>query len=204
MPSLIRLLRAASRDRPELALADFSERQIQWVIECGLAPLLYRYLADAPVARASPAFPLVKGADLTARLIAADYLDTMDAILRACEGRTRPPTLLKGISVAGQLYPEPHLRPMRDIDVLVAPEAVPTVEAALRELGYRQESNRSREFYDTHHHTTPFRDPHTGVWVEVHRALCPAWSPVASDALFGLEHIRCEEKLSELRGRAVH
>jgi len=108
------------------------------------------------------------------------------------------------MSVAGQLYPEPHLRPMRDIDLLVTPDAVPTIEAALRELGYHQESNLSREFYDAHHHTTPFHDPRTGVWVEVHRALCPAWSPVASDALFGLERIRAEENPAEFRGHAVY
>ena len=48
MPSLVHFLHAASQDRKDLALEDFSERQIRWVIEAGLGPLLLRHVADGP------------------------------------------------------------------------------------------------------------------------------------------------------------
>jgi len=204
MNSLTLLLRSARQNRRDLALEDFSERQIHWAIESGLGPMLRRYVADTPTARDSAAWADLQGSDLAARIIAAEHLDAMAEIIRACEGRIQPPTLLKGISVGGQFYPEPHLRPMRDIDFLVEKDDLPTVESALRQLGYRQESTLSREFYETHHHTTPFRHPQTGVWVEVHRGLCPGWSPVATDPCFSLEHVSAERRSSEFRGYAVN
>jgi Uncharacterised nucleotidyltransferase len=204
MQSIIRLLRAVAHDRDDVALDQFPERQIGWLLDSGLGPTLRRHLADSPNTRALPAWSLVQGADLAGRMVTADYLDAMEHIVRACAGRIQPPTLLKGISICGQFYPEPHLRPMGDIDVLVAMDDLPTVESALLELGYRRESISPPEFYATHHHTTPFRHPHTGVWVEVHRGLCPSSSPIASDALFGLESVRSEQQVAEFRGHAVY
>ena len=93
---------------------------------------------------------------------------------------------------------------MSDIDFLVATRDLATVEAALFDLGYRQESTHPREFYETHHHTTPFRHPRTGVWVEVHRGLCARSSPVGSDAPFGAQRVLAEQSASEFRGHAVY
>jgi hypothetical protein len=203
MRSVVHLLHAAGHDRRDVALDDFSDGQIRWVIEAGLGPVLFRHVAESPRARSAPSWPTIQGADLTARLMTAELQDAMDAILGACDGRTRPPTLLKGISAADELYPEPHLRSMRDIDFLVATDDLAPTESALRALGYRQESRLSHEFYATHHHTMPFRHPQTGVWVEVHRGLCPTWSPVAADAAFGAAQMAAEQRRSEFRGRPV-
>jgi Uncharacterised nucleotidyltransferase len=204
MHSMIHLLRAVAHDRNDLALDQFSERQVGWLLDSGLGPALRRYLADSPSTRALPAWSLVQGADLAGRMLTAEYLDAMEHIVRACAGRIQPPTLLKGISIGSQYYPEPHLRPMGDIDVLVTTNDLPTVESALLELGYRRESISPPEFYVTHHHTTPFLHPHTGVWVEVHRGLCPSSSPVASDALFSPESVHGERRAAEFRGHAVY
>jgi hypothetical protein len=38
--------------------------------------------------------------------------------------------LLKGISISEQCYPEPHLRLMRDVDLLVAKESLSTITSA--------------------------------------------------------------------------
>jgi hypothetical protein len=204
MHSIIHLLRAVAHDHHDVALDQFPERQIGWLLDSGLGPTLRRHLADSPNTRALPVWSLVQGADLSARMLTAEYLEAMEHIVRACAGRIQPPTLLKGISVCGQFYPEPHLRPMGDIDVLVATDDLPTVESALLELGYRREWISPPEFYATHHHTTPFLHPHTGVWVEVHRGLCSSSSPIASDALFSLESVRSERRVAEFRGHAVY
>ena len=203
-PALTLLLQAASQNRTDLPLADFRAEQIRWAVETGLGPLLRRSTANDPKARTSPLWPLVQGADVTARVIVGEQMDAMDEILRACEGQTQPLTLLKGISICGQYYPEPHLRLMRDIDVLVDQETIPTVESLLLQLGYRRDSECSPEFYDMHHHVTPLFHPRRRVWVEIHRGLFPANSGLGSASVFSLENLRAEFRPSEFRGRPVN
>ncbi len=198
------LLKAASRDGTDLALEDFQAHQIRWAVETGLGPLLQRAIADDPKARTSALWPFVQGADLTARVISGQQLDAMDEIIRVCQGHAPPLTLLKGISVCSQHYPEPHLRVMRDVDVLVDQEAIPTVESRLLRLGYLPRSENPPAFYETHHHTTPFFHPRTRVWVEVHRGLFPSASELGADRVFGLENIRAELRPSEFHGRRVN
>jgi len=198
------LLQAASQNRTDLTLADFRAEQIRWAVETGLGPLLRRATANDPTARTSPLWPFLRGADLTARLIVGEQMDAMDEIIRTCEGQTPPLTLLKGISIGEQHYPEPHLRLMGDIDVLVDQGIIRTVESLLLRLGYCRYSENPPAFYDTHHHLTPLFHPGKRVWVEIHRGLFPADSPVASDRVFGLENLRRELRLSEFRGRPVN
>src|SRR5215510_12185937 len=112
MSSLKRLLQAAAEDRTDLILRDFLPAQIRWAVDSGLGPLLRRATAGDPQARKSPLWPLIESADLTARVMASDRLDAVHEIIRACDGRMEPLTLLKGISMCEQFYPEPHLRPM--------------------------------------------------------------------------------------------
>jgi hypothetical protein len=137
-------------------------------------------------------------------MITAEQMDAMEEILQKCGGWVQPPTLLKGISVREQIYPEPHLRPMRDIDFLLEPDAIPVVESALFEMGYRQTADSSPGFYEAHHHTRPFFHPQKGVWVEIHRALAPAWSPVGSDKAFSSANVGAERRPAEFRGRRVN
>jgi hypothetical protein len=137
-------------------------------------------------------------------MIAAQQMDAMEGILVACGGQIQPPTLLKGISVRGQFYPEPHLRPMRDIDFLVTQDAVPIVESALHQMGYRRRSKNPAEYYETHHHTTPFFHPQTQVWVEVHRGLFPISGLVGSDRVFSADSVSAERRSGEFRGRSVY
>jgi Uncharacterised nucleotidyltransferase len=203
VPSLTLLLRAASQNRTDLTLADFRDGQIRWAIETGLGPLLRRSTAADPAARRSPLWPLVEGADLTARVIADEQLRALTEIIRACEGRTPPLTLLKGMSICAQHYPERHLRPMRDIDILVEQGAVPIVETLLRQLGYYQPLYPP-EWLEGSHHIAPLFHPGTGMWVEVHRALFSANSEVSSDRIFGPENLRAELSSSECQGRPVN
>ena len=198
------LLQAASQNRTDLTLADFRAEQIRWAVETGLGPLLRRATANDPTARTSPLWPFLRGADLTARLIVGEQMDAMDEIIRTCEGQTPPLTLLKGISIGEQHYPEPHLRLMGDIDVLVDQGIIRTVESLLLRLGYCRYSENPPAFYDTHHHLTPLFHPGKRVWVEIHRGLFPADSPVASDRVFGLENLRRELRPSGFRGRPVN
>jgi hypothetical protein len=202
--SLAPLLLAARHDRHDLALGDFSPAQIQWAVTAGLGPWLRRCTAQDPRAAASPAWPLVQSADLTARFLADEKLDAMEEILDHVERHVPPLTLLKGISLCQQHYPEPHLRTMGDIDVLVDEAFLPELESRLMRLGYRPQSTYPREFYASHHHAMPLFHPRRRVWIEIHRGLFPAGSPAGPDEVFSRPRVAAELEPSTFRGHRVN
>jgi hypothetical protein len=202
-PGLIRLVRASARGERDLRIQAFDEDTIRWAIETGLAPLLVRATADDPDAVTSPLWPLLQGANLTARLLSALQMDAMAEIIDACRGEVPPLVLLKGISMCEHDYPEPHLRPMRDLDFLVEDDWTVRVEAILTRLGYVHRSERSDAFYATHHHVAPFFHADTGIWVDVHRALFGPRSELGADGVFTLQTLKAELRPSRFRGRVV-
>lgn len=203
-PLLLRLLQAAAQESspaPGALLA----AEVRWATESGLGPLLAHVLGDRLDSQPAAIVDTVRGAELWARLTTADRLDALADVLDRCGGLDDPPTLLKGISVCEEFYPAAHLRPMADIDILVDEAAIPQVENALLQLGYRRDSPKPPAFYETHHHTTPFVHADTGVWVEVHRDLFPAQlATLASDPAFSRARVRAERRRSEFRGRPVY
>jgi hypothetical protein len=201
---LLTLLRAASQGREDVPLATFDAAAIRWALETGLGPLLFHTTQGDPQATTSPLWPLVHGADLTAQVLTGAQVEAMEDILDACAGRVPPLTLLKGISMGEQYYPQPHLRPMRDLDVLVDGAAVPCVATLLRQLGYCQRSRNSPAFFNTLHHSMPFWHPHRRVWVEIHRGLFPPDSRVHAAQVFRPAHLVTQRQPSTFRGRPVY
>jgi Uncharacterised nucleotidyltransferase len=200
---IISLLQAISQGRGDVRLSAFDVPTTHWAVETGFGPLLYRATKADDGATTSSLWPLLQSADLTARMISAEQLDAMCEILDACAGSVHPVTLLKGISICDQHYPEPHLRPMRDLDFLIDEATMPVVEAFLGKLGYRQRSNKSAELYKYHHHSMPWFHPRRGVWVEVHRGLFPPRSLASADEVFSLKHVKTQLQPSTLCGRTV-
>ena len=168
-PELISLFEAIASARADLPLTGFTPGTIGWAIQSGLGPLLYRAGKDNAHNSTSGLWTDLKAADLTARVIMAEHLEAMCEIIDACDGRL-PLTLLKGISIAEEYYPEPHLRLMRDIDILLPKQCFPAVKTVLEQLGYRQEDHPAA-LYANHHHAAPFFHEEKNVWVEVHHAL---------------------------------
>lgn len=201
---LIALFQAVSQNRLDLKLASFSEAQIRWAIAVGLGPVLFQAIKADTQASESPSWPLLRGADLAARVLTAEHIDAMIEIIDGLKGQVETLTLLKGISICDQHYPKPHLRPMRDIDFLVEEGDLAMVHSLLLKLGYRQRCKKLREFYQGHHHGMPWFHPQRGVWVEVHRALFPAKSPLGADGRFRPENLRSELRAAEFHGRTVN
>lgn len=80
---------------------------------------------------------------------------------------------LKGPRLAWACYPEPALRPMRDIDILVAPDAaLPAIEL-LRGTGFVSDANEKMvsEALVEHKHLPPLWHEGLGVAVELHHRL---------------------------------
>ena len=198
------LLQVATHEHTSIPLAALSQQQVDWAVETGLGPLLC--WRAGPEAQASRHWPLLHSADLTARLLAAEQTDAMTALLDACAEQVQTITLIKGISVCDQYYPLPHLRPMRDIDILVDLADLPVVEKFLDQLGYQRESDCDPAFYVTHHHSMPFVHPDTGVWMEVHHDLMTTRGNIhqgPKDPIFDELDRTAELRPSYFQGRTV-
>jgi hypothetical protein len=64
-------------------------------------------------------------------------LDELGRILAALHGVGIPALVLEGAALANSAYPDPGLRPMRDLDLLVRRRDLERAVAALKCLGYR-------------------------------------------------------------------
>jgi hypothetical protein len=201
VPQLIVLLRATSQNRLDLELSDFTEAQICDAVSRGFGPILRRATKANPRAVDSPLWLLLRAADLAAKVIAAEQIDAMVEIV---DGYKSPLTLLKGISISHQHYPEPNLRPMRDIDIMVDEGGVGEIESLLVKLGYRQGANTRSKFYETHHHSQPFFHSKRGIWLEVHRRLFPKHSRLGRDGIFSPENVKAQLRISEFQRRRVN
>ena len=206
---LIALLRMVARGDNTLSFADLTEAHIRWAIQTGVGPLLFHglhSLKEEPRAvDQSPLWLLLRGADLTSQVLTDEHLDAVEELLERCATciDTGKITLLKGISIGQQHYPKPHLRVMRDIDILVEDTVQPRVEALLQTLGYYQASDNPPDYYTTHHHSMPFVHSETNIWVEVHRGLLALSQPVGKERVFGLDNIKVELRPAKFRGKNV-
>lgn len=81
--------------------------------------------------------------------------------------------LLKGSALAYLIYPQPALRPMRDIDVLVRAEDVYRAYALLPKIGFLPPPGAHAGLEPNHHHLTAIKRVASGfsTSVEVHHAL---------------------------------
>lgn len=200
---IIALLRAITSGRSDLPLSALTPAQAEWAVSTGLAPLLHFHTQDDPRAATHPSFELVLGATLAAKAITSAQQEAMREILDAGIGLSTVPTLLKGVSLRDQAYSQPYLRPMADLDFLVAPDAIPDMLVTLQRLGYRPHSQHPAAFYEQHHHDMPLYHPERDLMVEVHRGLFPAKSGLDEEVAFRRETVEAESEVSDLDGRPV-
>jgi hypothetical protein len=187
---------------PARRLDEVDDRQMQWVSDAGLAPLLYRASREGIAQVRTARREMLLSAELSAIVRHGNLIDATREIVEACEARGARLTLLKGISVSDQYYPDAHLRPMGDIDVLVSAPAHATVEATILQLGYRRQPNyRHREGA---HHGAPLYHPERCVWIEVHDALFPEDAGLRSGRVFSPSHVAAHSVSSTFHGSAVN
>lgn len=201
MPDITSILRAVSQGRSNLDLGDFDESTIELALDAGLGPIFYSALHNPQESQAvSPYLGELHGAELTARILTAELLDATEKILQSSTELARHLTLLKGIAICEEFYPEPHLRTMGDIDLLVTRDQQSLLESVLISLGYRQQSENPIEFYKTHHHSMPFFHSEKRIWVEVHTSLFPSSVAVARDRVFSDSHVKSQISPMVFRG----
>ncbi|MBI5462518.1 MAG: nucleotidyltransferase family protein [Gammaproteobacteria bacterium] len=170
----------------------FDPEALAWLVDSGLGPILWHVARQSPGHFGAEALQHLKTADLSARMLSAETFDTLEKILARAGEQHCPVTLLKGVSVTQQFYPQSHWRPMRDIDLLVESADRPRLEQILRELGFVQRGALSAEFFAGHHHSKPFHHGQWRCWVEVHTALFRPDTPPGRIAAFQPEVLHAE------------
>ena len=153
------------------------------MLECaereGMAPLLRKHLlesgADIPASVRRSLNILYRRHQKQARV----RLHVLEDLLALFQHHQTTPILLKGSALCLSLYPDPALRPMRDMDILFSKEQVDEAQAMLREAGFEQAQGPIPQ---DHHHLPSLHKTVDGVRVcfELHRGLypnCPPWYP---------------------------
>lgn len=168
-------------------------------IVLGLAPLLHWRLVEWNVPLAPRAMAKLAAARETAR-VQRQALDAQLAqVLTALAGQNVQPLLLKGSYLAACVYPEPHLRQMNDLDLLVQPHDLQATENTLLGLGYVASHKSSERGAGVVKHTSTFRPPRpddatpnpylsavAGRTVEPHTSLEESWYGLRADITPGV------------------
>jgi hypothetical protein len=153
----------------------------------GMAPLVYRHLLAARV----PLLPTVKrelqGLSVRHRLANQVRTRVLIEILSRYELAGIRVLVLKGAALCHLLYPEPGLRPMRDLDLLVDPTDLIGAQRTLAELGFDAPLTVAGQSRDHRHLTAATRQVEGFiVGVEVHHNLFEKGS---SPILMGLDNL---------------
>lgn len=107
--------------------------------------------------------------------------------------------LLKGAaSLADDLYPDPGIRILGDVDILVSADRVEESSTLLLACGFEREAFSNLPL--GHHHLQPLRHSATGMFLELHRNICGA----DYQTLLPLEKFWREAKKVEVLGEAAY
>lgn len=89
--------------------------------------------------------------------------------------------LLKGAALSASVYDGFEVRPMNDVDLLVAPERADEAKRIMLASGWFHDATLPDDsFYQTHHHLAPIIDGGgSRCRLEIHRALLPIGHPFA-------------------------
>lgn len=140
-----------------------------------LGPLLYERLAGTPVFDAMPqgVSEKLRAAHRKHALRNLAIYRELATVTRILDAADIPSIALKGAFLARFSYPEPGLRPMRDLDLLLRPDEAVKAFDLLKAHGYRPMFDGSPEAYFADRiHLPPLRRP-GGVTIELHHRLTP-------------------------------
>jgi hypothetical protein len=103
-------------------------------------------------------------------------LETLSRIVAALNAIDIEPVLMKGCArlVEGE-YPEPNMRFLGDLDILVPTNRATDAYAALVANGFYEKTGEA--YPPDHHHLHVLIDNNTGAGVEIHREVSPGFCP---------------------------
>ncbi len=115
-----------------------------------LAPLLYKHLNQANISLPRSTKRALQALYLRHRHANLTRQQTLLEIIAAFQKEQIQVLLLKGIALAHLVYPEPALRPMRDMDLLVKRSDARRAQKILQELGFQAPISSSKPLPSKH------------------------------------------------------
>jgi hypothetical protein len=137
----------------------------------GLAPLLYTHLKRAGIQPPAETRRQLQALFLRHRRANRIRTDELNRILAAFQASGIPAIVLKGAAVSHIIYPEPALRPMSDLDLLVSPSDAQGAQALLSRLGFRARLPASQALLHRHLAIATAEIQGLPVQVEIHHRL---------------------------------
>lgn len=116
----------------------------------GLAPLVHTHLRAAGVHPPPPAARDLLGLYLRHQQANRIRFRTLAVVLTELAAAGVPVVVLKGAALAHLAYPEPGLRPMSDVDLLLEPEAADMAREVLGDLGFADPAPGAAPVSDKH------------------------------------------------------
>ncbi len=137
----------------------------------GLAPLVYAHLKAAGISPPPEIQRQLQALYLRHRRANQIRTAALVDILNLFESQRIRAIVLKGAAVSHIVYPEPALRPMSDLDLLVSPSHAPDAQALLVDLGYRANAPSSPILLHRHLSIATTDVEGLTVQVEIHHRL---------------------------------
>jgi hypothetical protein len=121
------------------ACGDFESCDLEALCHYRLSPLVFREMARKGLHRSLDpvAQEILRHDYVAATLAACKQEKQISELLQALQQAGLSPILLKGADIRQRLYGEASLRPMSDIDFLIAPADLKCAQGVLDNLGYR-------------------------------------------------------------------
>jgi Uncharacterised nucleotidyltransferase len=102
----------------------------------GMAPLLWHHIHNSGIAIPSETKQTLKGLYLRHRLLNRSYTLALTEVTSLFEKNGIHALVLKGLALAYEYYPDPALRPLRDIDLLLKQQDILRGLRLLSEVGF--------------------------------------------------------------------
>jgi hypothetical protein len=165
----------------------------------GMAPLFLRHLLTIDALIPHEILRELRALAVRHRMANQVRTKALCEILDACESKEIRVLVLKGAALAHLVYPEPGLRPMRDIDLLVSKQDGARAQALLMSLGFEIDPVESLPLPPRHHHLpiASRTDKGLRVSVEIHTDLFPQTRYYRSKTFEDLEPRSTEFKLGD-------
>ncbi|SDP40328.1 nucleotidyltransferase domain-containing protein [Desulforhopalus singaporensis] len=164
---------------------DFSdwENMVACAEREGMAPLLRKHLEEAGCDYPSGVRMTLKVLENRHRHCARMRIEVLQEVLTLMRQHSLSPIVIKGAALCFTLYPDPALRPMRDIDILFRKEEVDDAQQLLREMGF---ASSGSPVPPDHYHLPPLHKTvgEMKVCFELHRGLYPNCPPYYPDVDF--------------------
>ena len=137
----------------------------------GLVPLVWHHARAYGIPVPEPERKRLGGLVIRHRDISRVQTEVLCEIVEALDRAGIEHLVLKGAALAHLIYPSPELRPMRDLDLLVAPHDARQAQTLLRDLGFDAPLDARHRVQRFHHHLPLATCRRAGLQinVEIHR-----------------------------------